>query len=236
MKQPTPRDLQKTIGPSSLGSPCDFCVANELAAPKESDLFDKQYWFGAWEGTAVHERMERLAHTYDWQGERFLTETHMRVGQIGDYGIVGGSTDLYLPDRATVIDWKSSKRDKVKLLKTAFETKLSDYDPEPLLQARFTAQKYIGQGNLYGKAWEDDGQAVERVVLVFMNRDGTGDADIWPYEFRYDRAYAEKVLDRANRVWLDIQNGRALSSFLSKIACYACASSGEPRKWSKRPI
>ena len=236
MKQPTARDLQTTIGPSSLGTSCDFCLAQELSSPAESDLFHKPYWLGAWEGTAIHAYLESLAETHDWQGERYHTEKRVVVGQVGTYGVVSGSTDLYLPDRATVVDWKTSTRAKVKLLRTAFAEKYTPYDPEPLLQARFTAKKYIGQFMLYGKGWEDAGNKVDTVAAVFINRDGTGDSDIWVHEMPYNRAYAEKVLDRANRIWVALEGGKPVSSFLSRIACYSCSTSGEPRKYSKTPF
>ena len=236
MKQPTARDLQATIGPSSLGTPCDFCLANELSNPQASDFLEKPYWLGAWNGTAIHERLERLAETFDWQGERYRTEARVTVGQVGTYGVVSGSTDLYLEDRATVVDYKTTTRAKSKLLKVAFDTKPSDYDSEPLLRARFTAKKYIGQFMLYGKGWEDLGLPVKHVAAGFINRDGASDEDIWVHPMPYSRGYAEAVLARANKVWLDVQGGKALSSFLSKTGCYECSTSAEDRKFSKKPF
>ena len=162
-------------------------------------------------------------------------ESRVTIGEIPGYGVVSGSTDLMRLKENQVVDWKTTNRDKLKNLKLAFETKPSPYDPDPLVRARFTHKKYIGQIMSYGWGWEQAGYQVDTVGFGFICRDGLTDNDVWCKELAYDRAYAEQVWARVNRVWQALQEGRKLDSFLSKTACYSCMTTVETRKFSKRP-
>ena len=234
LKTPTARDLQRLIGPSSLGAPCDYCLARELlegGSDEDVEPDEKPYWLGAVLGTATHLYLEHRAEILPYD---VLTESRVMVGAIPGYGTVSGSMDLYVPKYKMVVDHKTTTREKLKNLQLAFDTKPTSRDPEPLLRARYTAKKYLGQIMLYGKGAEAQGLEVENVGFVFICRDGLTDNDVWAKELPYDAAYAEKVWARANNIWLALQGGRALDSFLSKIACYSCSTTLERRKFSKK--
>ena len=232
LKRPTARDKQKLIGPSSLGNPCDYCLAEELingALEDDVEPDERPYWLGAVLGTATHMLLESRVPP------GCNAETRVTIGEIPGYGVVSGSTDLMRINAHQVVDYKTTTREKLKNLKLAFETKSSPYDPDPLLRARFTHKKYMGQIMSYGLGWELDGNQVDTVGFAFICRDGLTDNDVWCKELAYDRAYAEQVWARVNGVWQALQNGRKLESFLSKTACYACMTTTEPRKFSKKP-
>lgn len=236
LKRETARDRQRLIGPSSLGNPCDYDLAKELLEGGASDEDDdrepdeRPYWLGAVLGTSIHLLLESRAP------EGMPAENRVRIGEITGYGVISGSTDLFIPELKTVLDWKSTNRIKLKNLKLAFDTKYTTYDPEPLVQARFTAKKYVGQAMTYGWGWEQAGYDVEQIAFAFICRDGLTDNDVWVKEMPYDRAYAERVWDRANRIWVALQGERELSSFLSRAGCWSCMTTQEPRKFSKKPF
>ena len=236
LKRETARDRQRLIGPSSLGNSCDFCLAREMLEGASSDEDDdrepdeRTYWLGAVLGTSVHMLLESRVP------DGMQAESRVRIGEIPGYGVISGSTDLFVPELKTVVDHKTTNRIKLKNLKLAFGTKYTTYDPEPLVQARFTAKKYVGQAMTYGWGWEQDGYDVEQIAFAFICRDGLTDNDVWVKEMPYDRAYAERVWDRANRIWVALQSGRGLESFLSKTGCWSCMTTQEPRKFSKKPF
>lgn len=234
MKEPTERDKQRLIGPSGLANPCDYCLAADLLAAEHDyddvDPEDKKYWLPAVLGTATHNLLERRAPV-DIEAEQ-----RVPVGTLEGYGTITGSSDVYVPKWAQVIDWKTTERAKLKLLQKAFGQKPTEWDTAPLQMTQFTRKKYVGQIMLYGRGWELLGQPVRTCSFVFICRDGKTNEDIWVKDLPYDRAFADKVWARAEKIWLDLQGGRALSLFISKTACWTCVTSGEQRKWSKTPF
>src|SRR5262245_20008324 len=100
-----PRNLQRTIGPSEIGVPCDRCLISKLAAIKEDSQYGQQ-WL-PFVGTCVHYGIANAFEVYEMHSEpsRFLIEHRFSVGYIGDDEITG-SADLF--DRMTgeVTDWK----------------------------------------------------------------------------------------------------------------------------------
>ena len=233
LKQETARDKQRLIGPSSLGTPCDYCLARgmlEGASEEDVEPEDRPYWLGAVLGTATHMLLETRTP------EGMSAERRVTIGEIPGYGVVTGSSDLYVPKWHEIVDWKTTNREKLKNLKLAFDTKYSVYDPEPLVRARFVAKKYIGQIMSYGRGWVLDGYRVDKVGFSFICRDGLTDNDVWCKELSYDPAYADQVWARANKIWQSLEAGRTLESFLSKTGCYSCMTTSEPRKFSKKPF
>jgi hypothetical protein len=217
-----------------MGNPCDYCLARELLeGVSEEDLEpdERPYWLAAVIGTATHMLLESRVP------DGLFAESRVRIGEIPGYGVISGSTDLFIPVNSTVVvDYKTTTRVKLKNLKLAFDTKYTTFDPEPLVQARFTAKKYIGQAMTYGWGWEQKDYEVEKIAFAFICRDGLTDNDVWIKEMPYDRGYAERVWDRVNQVWLALQDGRTLSSMLSKTGCWSCMTTQEPRKFSKKPF
>ena len=167
--------------------------------------------------------------------QRYITRVDELDTGVTQCVMVDSPDSSFLCTEGFVPTHNTTSREKLKNLKLAFETKPSPYDPDPLLRARFTHKKYIGQIMSYGWGWEQAGYQVDTVGFGFICRDGLTDNDVWCKELAYDRAYAEQVWARVNRVWQALQEGRKLDSFLSKTACYSCMTTAEPRKFSKRP-
>ncbi|NUP75335.1 MAG: hypothetical protein HOQ07_11915, partial [Sinomonas sp.] len=57
-----PRSLQRTIGPSEIGNPCDHCLAAKLAGWDETE--NDVPWL-PFVGTAVHAALEELVIRYE---------------------------------------------------------------------------------------------------------------------------------------------------------------------------
>lgn len=109
-----PRERQKAIGPSELGTDCPHCLAAKLAGwPRRRGA--------AWLpfiGTCVHEHFERMFARLNPQGfdpnmgqRPYETEMRVTVGEL--HGLAGGypvqgSIDLYDRHSASTIDWKMS--------------------------------------------------------------------------------------------------------------------------------
>lgn len=220
MKQPTERDKQVKVGASNYSSLCSRCVAQDLQATHGSTVMEEHpYWLGAWIGTAVHNRMEAEAeaHRPTWTPERKYV-----MGEIPGYGTVKSTTDLYVPDLSLVVDYKTSTRAKVKYIKDALRDPESTYEATAIKEARFKVGGYRNQIQSYGRGVVLTGKPVEWVSLVFINRDGTGDGDIWAWTEPYDQARADAVWSRVERMWAWLNEGHSPSELSSHPYCYAC--------------
>lgn len=173
-----PRSLQKHIGPSGVGTPCDRRLALELlGATVHKGGTDK---WAATVGTAVHAWLadaftadnNRLAS--EGRPPRWLVEQRVTV-RTG----LAGSCDLYDLQTHTVTDWK-----------TTSVTRLREYrakgDP---------GQQYRYQAHLYGMGWANAGLPVRDVAVVFLPRSGVL-RDTYYWTEPYDPAVAQAALDR----------------------------------------
>lgn len=177
-----PRSLQKAIGPSEIGTPCDRqLLLKLLEAPVHNTGGDK---WPATVGTAIH---TWLAEAFEADNVRRVAEGHparwlieQRVTMRSD---LAGSCDLYDIETHTVIDWK-----------TTGVAKLREYR-----KAGKQSEQYRRQVHLYGMGWANLGLPVRHVALVFLPRSGLL-CDTWRWTEPYDPAVAEAALDRAD--WL----------------------------------
>jgi hypothetical protein len=177
-----PRSLQRTIGPSSVGTPCERRLALELlGAPRHNVTADK---WAATVGTAVHA----------WLAEAFTADNNRRVqaGQPPRWLVeqpvtvrtgLSGSTDLYDLHTHTVIDWKV-------LGKTSLDDKRRADDP---------GQQYRWQAHLYGMGWARAGLPVRDVAIVALPKSGIL-RDTWRWRRPYDPQVAEQALARMDAV------------------------------------
>ena len=147
-----PRSLQRRIGPSEIGNPCDHCLAARLAG------WDKHEVETPWMtviGTSVHAWLEaafqRLQENQPPSERRFLTEARVMVGQI-DGQDIWGSTDLVDLDGRMTIDWK-----------VVGDNSLGKYKAGP-------STVYRTQAHLYAKGWNDAGVPIEFVAICFLPR------------------------------------------------------------------
>lgn len=169
-----PRSLQKRIGPSELGAACTHCLAAKLAGwEKRQDA--------AWLpfiGTAVH---AELASMFEAAGGRWLVETEVMVGWVGDAEI-WGSSDLFDTETGTVVDFKI-------------------VGPTTLTAAkRGPSDVYRAQLHLYGQGFVNAGHQVNDVAIAYLPRNATSlSAAIWWTE-PHDPAMAASATIRADRI------------------------------------
>lgn len=218
----TDRDRQTTIGASELSSPCDFCVAEKLSG--ESVNRKSPYWAAARTGTMIHGFYEANAP------KDSLPEVTLDIGEIKGYGMVTGHADAYVKSSKMVWDLKTIDKADLSSIKLAFD-KFSSTD-----SFNFRAKKFIGQISLYGIGVEKLGYDVERVGIFFHSRDAKLDKDFWGFDRDYDRTIAERLLERGQKIYDSLQNGKPVSAFLSKESCFPCGViNSDERKFSKTP-
>lgn len=180
-----PRSLQKRIGPSEIGRPCDRWILHKLNGDGEPDRGP------AWKpavGTAVHDQLERwfdAANRHGGEVDRteWITEWEVNVGKIGGTDTTGHS-DLFHVPTGTVIDHKI-------------------IGPKQLAKYRLhgPSQQYRVQAHLYGKGFTDDGGwgPCRTVAIAFLPRDGElSGAYFWSEP--YDPHLAAEAMTRANRL------------------------------------
>lgn len=167
------RSVQKSIGPSELGSLCDRRIAYRLADAPEVNWWSDP--LPAIVGTAVHGWLEQAVTKF--QAVHFMDRWSTEITVKPD-PLVTGHCDLYDRDYQAIIDWKTVSPTKLKAWK-------SEGPPE----------HYKDQVNLYGRGAVNAGLAVAKVVLVAVPRSGfLKDMQIWVDDYRPDRAQA--ALDR----------------------------------------
>jgi hypothetical protein len=182
-----PRSLQKRIGPSEIGHPCDRQLGYHFAKAPKVNISDRLPWKSTI-GTAMHTWAEEtLARWIITQndtatlGPRFLLETKVDVGAINGEDI-DGSCDLYDRKTATVIDYKF-----------VGGTQLRGY------KANGPGQKYRIQAHAYGRGWIAKGYPVEHVAVWFLPRD----QEFKQHHFwsePYDEQIVLDALARADRI------------------------------------
>lgn len=185
----TPRNLQKEIGPSAVGSPCARKVGYGLLQIPKLNPIAEPNW-KAYVGQGVHLNLEGAMDRYNLanavsigHAERFYVETELQVGEIAGVPL-RGHCDAYDRVTATVIDWKTCGPSMLKHYKAS---------PDP-------GSTYRSQAHLYGRGWSlYMGLPVDRVMLVFFPRQGElRDAHVWHEP--YDEGVAIEALDRATAI------------------------------------
>lgn len=185
-----PRSLQKRIGPSEIGHPCDRWVLHKLAADSEPDRGP------AWKpaiGTAVHAQLEEWFDKANYGGgevaaQEWVTEWEVTVGKIGQTPITGHS-DLFHVPTGTVIDHKI-------------------IGPKQLSKYRLhgPSQQYRVQAHLYAAGFTADAGwgSAKHVAIAFLPRDGELDQMVFWTEPANPHIAAEAMV-RANRLWTMLQ-------------------------------
>lgn len=180
-----PRSLQRTIGPSELGTPCTRRLGYQLTgAPRQERT---PAWLPV-VGTAVHEwlaetfvRIPLVANDSDDERPRYLVEHRVCVGEI-DGVCVTGSCDLYDRVTASVIDWKIVGKTTL--------TAAKRHGP---------VDKYRTQVHLYGRGFLRRGLPVERVAIGYLPRNGDlSEAYLWSEH--YDETVAAQALTSADAI------------------------------------
>lgn len=219
-----PRSLQKRIGPSELGTPCDHCLAAKLAGWQQTP--GPIAWTAA-RGTAMHAWLEDTINTWEsrhatpGRARRFWTERTVTVGTIGTTPITG-STDLLDTENGVIVDWKNVGK-----------ARLNHY------RAAGPPQIYRVQANLYAKGWIDTGLDITHTAICFLPAEGNTFTPYWWID-AVDLDLAKWALERANRLHTLIQainkqsGHQALATWISTLKrdpdCYDC------NRWPDTPI
>jgi len=226
LKQESDRDKQKNVGASDFSDPCAYHVAQKLARIEEAP---SKYWLGAKIGTAIHSHLEDAIYKADLQLLPELAsaviERKIFLGGLDDYGLIYSKPDLALVEDRHLIDWKTSSRDKVKKMQKVVFGEKEDAGTS------YTLTKYYAQTQIYAWGLNRSGMPIDNCSLVFINRDGTTDGDVWAYSFPYDETYAEGVWARLVTIWellrVDPEN---FDQFERHPECFKCKMSGELEK------
>lgn len=212
------RDKQKKVGASQISDPCTYHLATSLVNSSEQR---SKYWLGAKIGTAVHMLLEDAIENADTnlipEVAGAIVEQKIVLGELPDYGVISSKPDLVLPGQKHLIDWKTSSRKKsAKLQKYVDGITPNDAESE------YTMMKYTAQTQLYAWGMNRSGVEVESVSLVFVNRDGTMESDVWSHTFAYDESFATSLWSRLEALWSAIQSGADLKDFDRHSECFRC--------------
>lgn len=177
-----PRSLQKRIGPSEIGTPCDHCLAAKLAGwqPTQQGI----PWAST-VGTAIHSLLEDFVWNHQLGQEppyRYYTEQTVTVGQIGGQDITG-SIDLLDVAVGATVDYKCVAK-----------TSLQKYKREG------PSQTYRVQAHLYAKGANAAGIKTDTVSICFLPRASNNFYERHWWSEPYNPQIAEDALARANQL------------------------------------
>lgn len=192
-----PRSLQKRIGPSEIGNPCDHCLAAKLAGWESTE---KDVPWLPFIGTAVHASIEQIfideaATIYGEDpagGVPYRAEHKVMVGTI-DGQEIWGSTDLVDFGTGMTVDWKVVGATTLRSAKVG------------------PSQVYRVQQHLYAKGWNDAGYPIDHVAIAYLPRNSISLADAVWWTEQFNRQLAVDALDRANSFAVNIRALRSIS-------------------------
>lgn len=190
-------------GPSDLADPCNLCLAkrimecygiSEVESPEKFSL-------KAWNGTAVHEKLERDMPQVYAHGAREITVT---IADIEGLGVIRGHIDLYLEHIATVTDYKTTDLDK-----------LAKY------RSFGVPERHKGQTMLYLYGLIREGKPADTATLAYIPRDSNRTSDIWVVSCAYQEAVAVALLERFRKLVEVVRSG-ATDGLASHPDCFVC--------------
>lgn len=213
--QESDRDKQRKVGASQISDPCTKHLAHGLMA---TPRLSQKYWLGGKIGTAIHGFIERaIADSGNVLLDGALVEQKIRLGVLDGYGSISSKPDLVLVRSHHLIDWKTTTRTKIKKLQNFIDGVKQDKDSE------YTLRKYVGQAQLYAWGLNQAGTKIDKVTLVFINRDGTNENDITTFSVDYDEEFAVGLWTRLENLWNELQEGAHPESYAPTDGCYMCA-------------
>jgi hypothetical protein len=220
-KQESERDKQKKIGASDFSDPCEYHLAKKLLGVQMPEF---KYYLGGKLGTATHEFLEKRIPISNF--EQFpefasaVIEQSIVLGELEGYGVIKSKPDLVLVDGAHLVDWKTTKRDKSKQLRDVIHG--VGKDTKASADAAYSLKKYYAQAQIYAWGLNKNGIKIDSCSLVFVNRDGTNDADVWPWTFPYSEDFALAMWERLERIWSEVRNGKDVETFDKEAQCFSC--------------
>lgn len=216
-KQETERDKQKKIGASDFSDPCAYHLARKLSGLQEEPM---KYWLGGKIGTATHSFIEDAITKADLEElpelASAVVEEKIHLGELDGYGTINSKPDLVLVEGQHLIDWKTSTRDKTRKMQKVLFGESSD------ASVTYSLKKYYTQAQIYAWGLNKAGTKIDACSLVFINRDGTTENDIWAHTFEYDEAHAEAAWQRLEAIWGALQANPDLEQFDKDPDCFKC--------------
>lgn len=220
LTQQSERDKQRKVGASQISDPCTYHLAKALITTGD---VPSKYWLGAKVGTAIHMLLEDAVEKADLTAmpelEGAQVEQKILLGELDGYGTISSKPDLMLVKENHLIDWKTSTRDKSKKM----QRYLDDPSIPTLKDVGYTIQKYVAQVQLYAWGLAKAGTPADNCSLVFINRDGTMESDVWTYTFEYSEELAEQVWARLENLWMSVKAGVDLEQLDRNDSCFKCA-------------
>lgn len=180
-----PRSLQKRIGPSEVGDPCDRKLAYKLLDWPETAAGGDP--IASVLGTGFHAWMEevftaRQTFLADGKTPRYKVEERVTVRDSPlEAAKLTGSSDLYDRATGTVYDWK-----------LVGVSSMDNY------RRKGPGEQYRTQAHLYGLGQENAGETPQRVAIVFVGRYHELRVHVWTEP--YNRDIALDGLARLDRI------------------------------------
>lgn len=187
-----PRSLQRTLGPSELGTPCQRQIAMKLAGVTRRPEDTRPPW-APMQGTAIHTLMEEALRFHNAQlgRERWIVEADLTIDPglpdpdpVHHVDPIRGHGDAFDTDTGTVVDWKY-----------VGITTLRDVKRKTVPNEQLVKPEYRTQAHLYGLGHENAGRDVRYVRLVFLARSHDY-ADSTEWTEPYNREIADMAVMR----------------------------------------
>ncbi|MBG6106612.1 hypothetical protein [Frigoribacterium sp. CG_9.8] len=129
----TTRDAQTEVGASNLANPCDRCRAYEITGVERSDPIMDGAWGGRVIGTAIHSHIQHNVETaaatanevgddlaqIGWRYPGLESEVKLVIGELLPGRVITSTTDLWVPSRNVVGDWKNTDLRKLAFIRDA---------------------------------------------------------------------------------------------------------------------
>jgi hypothetical protein len=179
-----PRSLQKRLGPSEVGDPCERRLSyKELDWPAvRTDHDPAASIIGTGFHTWMEEAFTRRQTALPDGRPRYKVEERVTVRDAyTEAAAIKGSTDLFDRATGTVWDWK-----------LVGHTSLDNY------RRKGPGPQYRTQAHLYGLGQENAGETVNRVAICFVARYHELRVHVWTEP--YDRQVAEEGLARLDHI------------------------------------
>lgn len=216
-KQESERDKQKKIGASDFSDPCAYHLAKKLKGEPELPM---KYWLSGKIGTAVHSFLEDAMEKADIdllpELASKVVEQKIYLGELEGYGTINSKPDLVLVEGEHLVDWKTSTRDKSRKMQRVL------FEQAELPDVEYSIKKYYTQAQIYAWGMNKAGTKIDGCSLVFINRDGTTENDIWSWTFEYDEEHAQTAWDRLVAIWDGLSKGAQLEQFARDENCFKC--------------
>lgn len=168
-EEASPRTRQVSLGPSDIGDECDRSLGYKIAGIRGTHKGDP---WGAWVGTAMHHRMEKVVKAY----QKAHGGVWMIEGEVIVDPLVRGHADYIRTP--VLVDLKSVSPDGMDRVKK-----------------KGLPPKYLVQGNLYAKGLNQMGIPIESIAFIFMPKAGKLD-NFYTWAGAHDPQIADDALAR----------------------------------------